>query len=85
MGNVLGIVTGIGMGELGDDPLIVHVRRELTRALPSYASSLACGPPLIYADQAWSIIKKKDSTGFSMDVCAVLILSNLMRCVFWLG
>ncbi|KAL7415727.1 hypothetical protein BDY24DRAFT_382022 [Mrakia frigida] len=58
MGNVLGIVTGIGM---------------------------ACGPPLIYVDQAWSIIQKKDSTGFSMDVCAVLIFSNIMRCVFWLG
>jgi len=38
----------------------------------------ACGPPLIYVDQAWSIIQKEDSTGFSMDVCAVLIFSNLV-------
>ncbi|PPQ94632.1 hypothetical protein CVT25_009363 [Psilocybe cyanescens] len=28
---------------------------------------MAVGPPLVYADQAFSIVKKKDSTGFSRD------------------
>ncbi|EEB94046.1 hypothetical protein MPER_07212 [Moniliophthora perniciosa FA553] len=43
------------------------------------------GPPLVYADQAFSIIKKKDSTGFSRDVCAILLIANITRCFFWLG
>ncbi|CEH13228.1 Predicted membrane protein [Ceraceosorus bombacis] len=46
---------------------------------------MAIGAPLIYADQAWSIQKKRDSSGFSKDVCAVLLLSNIARCFFWLG
>ncbi|CDZ98044.1 Predicted membrane protein [Phaffia rhodozyma] len=46
---------------------------------------IAIGPPLIYADQAWSIIKKQDSTGFSRDVCAIILIANIARCVFWLG
>ncbi|KAI0091787.1 hypothetical protein BDY19DRAFT_1040543 [Irpex rosettiformis] len=46
---------------------------------------MAIGPPLVYADQAYSIIKKKDSTGFSRDVCAILLLANITRCFFWLG
>lgn len=49
---------------------------------------MAVGPPLVYADQAFSIVRKKyvyyaslcttaltssrDSTGFSRDVCAIL-------------
>ncbi|ESK97733.1 pq loop repeat protein [Moniliophthora roreri MCA 2997] len=46
---------------------------------------MAVGPPLVYADQAFSIIKKKDSTGFSRDVCAILLIANITRCFFWLG
>ncbi|KAI0265515.1 hypothetical protein BGY98DRAFT_1034957 [Russula aff. rugulosa BPL654] len=46
---------------------------------------MAVGPPLVYADQTASIVKKKDSTGFSRDVCAVLLLANITRCFFWLG
>ncbi|EPT00954.1 hypothetical protein FOMPIDRAFT_1023512 [Fomitopsis schrenkii] len=46
---------------------------------------MAVGPPLVYADQAYSIVKKKDSTGFSRDVCAILLLANITRCFFWLG
>ncbi|KAI9511534.1 hypothetical protein F5148DRAFT_1280643 [Russula earlei] len=46
---------------------------------------MAIGPPLVYVDQTTSIIKKKDSTGFSRDVCAVLLLANITRCFFWLG
>ncbi|KAA1468747.1 hypothetical protein DENSPDRAFT_538560 [Dentipellis sp. KUC8613] len=46
---------------------------------------MAVGPPLVYADQAVSIIRKKDSTGFSRDICAVLLLANITRCFFWLG
>ncbi|KAH7927861.1 hypothetical protein BV22DRAFT_1060141 [Leucogyrophana mollusca] len=46
---------------------------------------MAVGPPLVYADQAASIIRKKDSTGFSRDVCAILLIANITRCFFWLG
>ncbi|KAL4062458.1 hypothetical protein V8B97DRAFT_1955607 [Scleroderma yunnanense] len=58
--------------------------------LPSWISvassiGMAIGPPLVYADQAVSIVRKKDSTGFSRDVCAILLLANITRCFFWLG
>ncbi|KAF8623931.1 hypothetical protein AX17_007259 [Amanita inopinata Kibby_2008] len=46
---------------------------------------MAVGPPLVYADQAVSIIRKKDATGFSRDVCAILLIANITRCFFWLG
>ncbi|KIY66726.1 hypothetical protein CYLTODRAFT_398244 [Cylindrobasidium torrendii FP15055 ss-10] len=46
---------------------------------------MAVGPPLVYADQAVSIVRKKDATGFSRDVCAILLLANITRCFFWLG
>ncbi|KXN89372.1 PQ-loop repeat-containing protein 1 [Leucoagaricus sp. SymC.cos] len=46
---------------------------------------MAIGPPLVYADQAASIIRKRDATGFSRDVCAILLLANITRCFFWLG
>ncbi|KAG8928080.1 hypothetical protein FRC02_007385 [Tulasnella sp. 418] len=46
---------------------------------------MAVGPPLVYGDQAYSIVKKKDSTGFSRDVCAILLIANITRCFFWLG
>jgi len=58
--------------------------------VPSWLSicasiGMAVGPPLVYADQAYSLVKKKDSTGFSRDVCAILLLANITRCFFWLG
>ncbi|KAF8998594.1 hypothetical protein BDQ17DRAFT_1283352 [Cyathus striatus] len=46
---------------------------------------MAVGPPLVYADQAFSIIRKKDATGFSRDVCAILLIANITRCFFWIG
>ncbi|KAN0121181.1 hypothetical protein V8E52_003769 [Russula decolorans] len=49
------------------------------------SAGMAVGAPLVYADQTVSIVKKKDSTGFSRDVCAVLLLANITRCFFWLG
>ncbi|KAF9245327.1 hypothetical protein BU15DRAFT_85649 [Melanogaster broomeanus] len=52
-------------------------------ALSSFG--MAVGPPLVYADQAVSIVRKKDSTGFSRDVCAILLTANITRCFFWLG
>ncbi|PBK72261.1 uncharacterized protein ARMOST_07048 [Armillaria ostoyae] len=57
---------------------------------PSWLSTaasigMAVGPPLVYADQAASIIRKRDATGFSRDVCAILLLANITRCFFWLG
>lgn len=33
---------------------------------------------------AYSIQKKRSSTGFSKDVCAVLLLANIARCFWWL-
>ncbi|KAF8885025.1 hypothetical protein BD779DRAFT_1535048 [Infundibulicybe gibba] len=48
-------------------------------------AGMAFGPPLVYADQAVSIVRKKDSTGFSRDVCAILLIANITRCFFWLG
>ncbi|GJE91109.1 hypothetical protein PsYK624_072580 [Phanerochaete sordida] len=58
--------------------------------VPSWLSTLASigmavGPPLVYADQAYSIVRKKDAIGFSRDVCAILLLANITRCFFWLG
>jgi len=46
---------------------------------------MAVGPSLVYADQAYSIVKRRDSTGFSRDVCAILLIANITRCFFWLG
>ncbi|KAF9648952.1 hypothetical protein BDM02DRAFT_3269096 [Thelephora ganbajun] len=46
---------------------------------------MAVAPPLVYADQAYSIVKERDSTGFSRDVCAILLIANITRCFFWLG
>lgn len=85
----------------------------------------AVGPPLVYADQAFSIVKRKyvysvvsttplpythvrvetqlvlgvppecltdPGEGYShstklcsRDVCAILLIANIMRCFFWLG
>ncbi|BEJ08527.1 hypothetical protein CcaverHIS641_0506210 [Cutaneotrichosporon cavernicola] len=46
---------------------------------------MAVGPPLVYVDQAASIIRKRDSSGFSKDVCGVVIIANIIRVFFWLG
>lgn len=57
--------------------------------MPWYSTVASVGmavlPPLVYADQAYSIVKTKDSTGFSRDVCAVLLIANITRCFFWIG
>ncbi|KAH8832377.1 hypothetical protein DL96DRAFT_1581828 [Flagelloscypha sp. PMI_526] len=52
-----------------------------------FAASLgmAIGPPLVYADQTFSIVRKKDATGFSRDVCAILLFANITRCFYWIG
>lgn len=42
------------------------------------------GAPLVYADQAYSISKRRNSAGFSKDVCAVLLIANIARCFWWL-
>ncbi|GMK55816.1 hypothetical protein CspeluHIS016_0208720 [Cutaneotrichosporon spelunceum] len=46
---------------------------------------MAVGPPLVYVDQAVSIVRKRDSSGFSKDVCGVVIIANTVRVFFWLG
>jgi hypothetical protein len=38
---------------------------------------LAVGPPLIYAEQAYRMQERRNSSGFSKDVCAVLLISNI--------
>ncbi|KAI9461450.1 hypothetical protein HD554DRAFT_2129749 [Boletus coccyginus] len=58
--------------------------------IPSWIAAIssigmAVGPPLVYVDQGVSIVRKKDSTGFSRDVCAILLIANITRCFFWLG
>ncbi|KAJ7695134.1 hypothetical protein B0H17DRAFT_1159014 [Mycena rosella] len=58
----------------------------MTSWLSTVASiGMAVGPPLVYADQAFSIVRKRDATGFSRDVCAILLIANITRCFFWLG
>ncbi|RXK37855.1 hypothetical protein M231_04853 [Tremella mesenterica] len=58
----------------------------MTEVLQSLAGiGMAIGPPLIYADQAYSIVRKRDSSGFSHDVCGVVIIANIIRVFFWLG
>lgn len=47
------------------------------------AIGMAIGAPLIYADQANTMAKLRDSTGFSKDVCAVILLSNIARLIWW--
>lgn len=49
----------------------------------SSPSHTAIGAPLVYADQAWSIGKRRNSEGFSKDVCAVLLIANIARCFWW--
>jgi hypothetical protein len=39
----------------------------------------------VYSDQLLSILKRKDSTGFSIDVCGVLLCANIIRIFFWFG
>ncbi|KAG7571323.1 hypothetical protein FFLO_00675 [Filobasidium floriforme] len=49
------------------------------------AVGMAVGPPLIYVDQVRKILKARDSSGFSIDICAVVIIANITRCFFYLG
>ena len=49
------------------------------------AVAMACAPPLAYGDQMVSIIRKRDSRGFSIDICGVLIVANVTRVFYWLG
>lgn len=49
------------------------------------AFAMAFGAPLVYADQAYNIQKKRNSEGFSKDVCAVLLIANVSRIYFWFG
>ncbi|GAA5885560.1 hypothetical protein JCM6882_007471 [Rhodosporidiobolus microsporus] len=46
---------------------------------------MAVGPPLAYSDQYISICRKHTSAGFSTDICALLIIANITRCIYWLG
>ncbi|EGG06990.1 uncharacterized protein MELLADRAFT_74774 [Melampsora larici-populina 98AG31] len=46
---------------------------------------MAIGPPLVYLDQYVSILKKRNSDGFSREICGVLLISNITRIFYWLG
>lgn len=47
-------------------------------------AAMVVGAPLVYADQAYSIARRRNSEGFSKDVCAVLLLANIARIFWWL-
>lgn len=44
---------------------------------------MVIGPPFVYADQAYSIARRRNSEGFSKDVCAVLLIANIARIFWW--
>ncbi|KNZ71635.1 PQ-loop repeat-containing protein 1 [Termitomyces sp. J132] len=46
---------------------------------------MAVGPPLVCCFYTILEITNVDSTGFSHDVCAILLIANITRCFFWLG
>ncbi|GAA5904493.1 Any1p [Sporobolomyces salmoneus] len=46
---------------------------------------MALFPPLAYYDQYISICRKRNSSGFSIDIPGLLIVANLTRCMYWLG
>lgn len=46
---------------------------------------MAIGPPLVYVDQYVSILKRRNSEGFSREICGVLLISNITRIFYWLG
>ncbi|CAO1618172.1 unnamed protein product [Parajaminaea phylloscopi] len=47
-------------------------------------AAMVIGAPLVYADQAYSIARRRNSEGFSKDVCAVLLIANIARVFWWL-
>ena len=42
-----------------------------------FSVGLAVGPSAIYFEQAYRIKQRRNSEGFSRDVCAVLLISNI--------
>ncbi|KAH9815361.1 hypothetical protein DFH28DRAFT_1082229 [Melampsora americana] len=46
---------------------------------------MAIGPPLVYLDQYISILKRRNSDGFSREICGVLLISNITRIFYWFG
>ncbi|GAA5878730.1 hypothetical protein JCM16303_007162 [Sporobolomyces ruberrimus] len=46
---------------------------------------MALFPPLAYSDQYISICRKRNASGFSTDIPGLLIVSNVTRCIYWLG
>ncbi|KAF7798006.1 hypothetical protein EIP86_009216 [Pleurotus ostreatoroseus] len=77
-------------GEASRQRAAYNLSKTFTAMIPTWLSTIASigmavGPPLVYADQAYSIVRKQDATGFSRDVCAILLLANITRCYFWLG
>lgn len=44
---------------------------------------ISVGPSISYLDQILAIRRNKDSRGFSLDVCGVLLGSALLRIFFW--
>ncbi|KDN48448.1 hypothetical protein K437DRAFT_293895 [Tilletiaria anomala UBC 951] len=50
-----------------------------------FSVGLAVGPPLIYGEQAYQMQQRRNSEGFSKDVCAVLLVANISRIYWWFG
>lgn len=53
--------------------LVIFIRGSMSVISLLASVGMAVGPPCVYLDQYFSIIKRKDSTGFSIDVCGVLV------------
>lgn len=49
------------------------------------AVGLAACPPLVYAEQAWRIRERRDSSGFAKEICGVLLCANGARVLWWFG
>ncbi|GAO49177.1 hypothetical protein SAICODRAFT_90536 [Saitoella complicata NRRL Y-17804] len=42
-------------------------------------------PLTSYGDMIWSINKKRSSQGFSIDICGIMLVSSILRVLFWFG
>lgn len=47
------------------------------------ALGLAVCPPLVYAEQAYRMYQRRDSSGFAKEVCGVLLFANGARVLWW--
>nr|POE65711.1 pq-loop repeat-containing protein 1 [Quercus suber] len=46
---------------------------------------IVTSPVTSYADQVWSIHKKRSSAGFSLDIPLIMLVSSILKVFYWLG